>query len=66
MRSRATAVFLSFILSLFVAGSAFGQGTDLGTIRGTITDASGAVVAGAKVTVTDILTNTNRVTETNF
>ena len=65
MRSRATAVFLSFILSLFVAGSSYGQGTDLGTVRGTITDASGAVVAGAKVTVTDVLTNTNRVTETN-
>jgi carboxypeptidase family protein len=65
VRSRATAVFLSFILSLFVAGSGFGQGTDLGTIRGTITDASGAVVAEAKVTVTDVLTNTNRVTETN-
>jgi len=65
LRSRATAVFLSFILSLFVAGSSYGQGTDLGTVRGTITDASGAVVAGAKVTVTDVLTNTNRVTETN-
>jgi len=65
VRSRATAVFLSFIFSLFVAGSGFGQGTDLGTIRGTITDASGAVVAGAKVTATDVLTNTNRVTETN-
>jgi len=65
LRSRATAVFLSFILSLIVAGSSYGQGTDLGTVRGTITDASGAVVAGAKVTVTDVLTNTNRVTETN-
>jgi len=50
---------------LFVAGSGFGQGTDLGTIRGTITDASGAVVVGAKVTVKDVLTNTSRVTETN-
>jgi hypothetical protein len=65
VRSRITAVFLSLILSLFVAGSSFGQGTDLGTIRGTITDTSGAAVAGAKVTVTDVLTNTNRLTETN-
>jgi len=43
----------------------FAQGTDLGTVRGTVTDASGAVVAGAKVTVTDALTNTSRVTTTN-
>jgi protocatechuate 3,4-dioxygenase beta subunit len=65
VRSRATAVILTFILSLVVAGSSFGQGTDLGTVRGTVTDASGAVVAGAKVTVTDALTNTSRVTSTN-
>ena len=65
MRSRSAAVFLSFILSLLVAGSSYGQGTDLGTIRGTITDTSGAVVAGAKVTVTDVLTSTNRIAQTN-
>ena len=65
MRSRAIAVFLSLLLSLVVARLSFAQGTDLGTVRGTVTDASGAVVAGAKVTVTDALTNTSRVTTTN-
>jgi len=65
VRSRAIAVFLSLLLSLVVARLSFAQGTDLGTVRGTVTDASGAVVAGAKVTVTDALTNTSRVTTTN-
>jgi len=58
-------VFLFFVLSLVAAGPGFGQGTDLGTVRGTVTDSSGAVVAGAKVTVTDALTNASRVTSTN-
>ena len=65
MRSRATTIFLSCILSFVVARSGFAQGTDLGTLRGTVTDASGAVIAGAKVTVTDALTNAKRVTSTN-
>ena len=44
----------------------FGQGTDLGTIRGTVTDSMGAVIPGASVMVTDALTNTVRETKTNF
>jgi len=47
------------------AGVVFGQGTDLGTIRGTVTDSTGAVIPGATVTVTDTLTNTARETKTN-
>jgi hypothetical protein len=47
------------------AGVAFGQGTDLGTIRGTVTDSTGAVIPGAMVTVTDALTKTARETRTN-
>jgi len=43
----------------------FGQGTDLGTIRGTVTDSTGAIISGATVTVTDALTNTARETRTN-
>jgi len=43
----------------------FGQGTDLGTIRGTVTDSSGAVIPGATVTVIDALTNAARETRTN-
>ena len=42
-----------------------GQGTDLGTIRGTVTDSTGAVIPNAAVTVTDALTNTTRQTQTN-
>lgn len=41
------------------------QGTDLGTVRGTVTDASGAVVPNAEVTVTDLSTNTSHKTTTN-
>jgi len=47
------------------AGVVFGQGTDLGTIRGTVTDSTGAVIPGATVAVTDTLTNTARETKTN-
>jgi len=65
VRSRTAFVFLLSILCLFIARSSFGQGTDLGTVRGTVTDASGAVIAGAKITVTDALTNTSRITSTN-
>ena len=41
------------------AGRLFAQGTDLGTIRGTVTDTSGAVVPGATVVITDLATNTS-------
>jgi len=34
------------------------QGTNLGTIRGAVTDASGAVVPKAKVIILDLATNT--------
>ena len=47
--------------SVFVAG----QGTDLGTIRGTVTDSSGAVVPSASVTILDTHTGTTRQTQTN-
>ena len=39
------------VIMLFLAGSARGQFT--GNIQGTVVDQSGAVIAGAKVTVTD-------------
>jgi len=57
-------VVLAFCF-LFTPSGLLGQGTDLGTIRGTVTDASGAVVAKAKVVVTDTKTNTSRSTATN-
>ena len=47
------------------AGLGFGQGTDLGTIRGTVTDPTGGVIPNATVRVIDALTNTARETRTN-
>lgn len=46
------------LLSLKSIGLA--QGTSLGTIRGAVTDTNGAAVAGAKVQVTDVATNSTR------
>ncbi len=64
--SRAASTCVIFLAFLFcAAGVVFGQGTDLGTIRGTVTDSTGAVIPGATVTVTDALTKTARETRTN-
>ncbi len=41
------------------------QGTDLGSIRGNVTDASGAAVPDATVTITDLGTDIPRVIKTN-
>jgi hypothetical protein len=66
LRYRAASTCVIFLAFLFCsAGVVFGQGTDLGTIRGTVTDSSGGVIPGATVTVTDALTNTARETRTN-
>src|ERR1700722_16718787 len=51
---------LALLLFIFAAvvssiDSAFGQGTDLGTVRGTVTDMGGAVIADATVVITDDL-----------
>ena len=47
------------------ASAALAQGTDLGTIRGTVTDPNGAAVVGATVQVTDVATGTARDLTTN-
>ena len=66
MKHRAASTCVVFLAFLFcTTGVVFGQGTDLGTIRGTVTDSTGAVIPGATVTVTDTLTNTSRETKTN-
>ena len=65
---RSVTRFAFFLLVLSALGSVhflFAQGTDLGTIRGTVKDASGAVIANARVTVTDLDTNTSRQTNAN-
>ena len=58
---------LVLFLSLLVCANAylFGQGTDLGTIRGTVTDQSGAVVPNASVVILDLGTGTARETKTS-
>jgi len=66
LKNRVASTCVIFFAILFCgAGVVFGQGTDLGTIRGVVTDSSGAVIPGATVTVTDALTNTARETRTN-
>src|SRR5919205_1978696 len=45
--------------------TAFSQGTNLGTIRGTVTDANGAVVADAPVKIVDLTTGISRDLTTN-
>ena len=47
------------------AGPAFAQGTNLGAIRGTVTDANGGLVSGAKAQITDIETGLTRQTTTS-
>ena len=53
------------VLCLGCAPLVFAQGTDLGTIRGLVTDPSGAVIPNAKVIILDLGTNTTRETATN-
>src|ERR1700690_4195039 len=53
------------ILATSFALRAHGQNSNSGEIKGTVTDSSGAVVSGAEVTITDILTNTTTKTKAN-
>jgi hypothetical protein len=53
------------IVAVVVALPALGQSTNAGTIVGTITDPSGAIVQGATVTATDTATGGIRTTTTN-
>ena len=56
-------IALCVTVLLLVSGRLFAQAT--GTILGTVTDASGAIVANAKVTVTNTSTNTDFKTVTS-
>jgi Carboxypeptidase regulatory-like domain/TonB dependent receptor len=48
-----------------LASTGYSQGTNLGTIRGSVTDPNGAVVPRASVQVTDVETNATRDVNTN-
>jgi hypothetical protein len=66
--SRSSALGLSVavvaVLSLLFSVSMFGQAVN-GTVIGTVTDSTGAVVMGAKVTLTEANTNASRKGQTN-
>ncbi len=57
-------IFVLLSLALLIAGAAFSQAVN-GTIVGTVTDASGAVVAGVKITLTEVNTRIVHGAQTN-
>src|SRR5579872_5289790 len=61
----ASILLCSIVLWLSSAPSAWAQLTDTGTIAGTVSDPSGAVVPGVTATLTDNATNTSHSTVTN-
>ena len=62
-----SSITVSLLLAFALCSNIFlhGQGTDLGTIRGTVADSSGALLAQAAVTVTDTATGASRQAKTN-
>ncbi len=58
MHSRSLKLALAFLLAVFVISAlpAWAQSTNTGTVVGSVTDPTGAVVSGATVTITDIST----------
>jgi Carboxypeptidase regulatory-like domain/TonB dependent receptor len=65
MKSHSSSAILVILALACSSILVFGQGTDLGTIRGTVTDSSGAMVANASVTAIDEGTGASRETKTN-
>lgn len=63
--TKSRAAMLAFVVCALSVSMLFGQGTDLGTIRGSVTDSSGALVPNAKVVIIDLSTSTARETSTN-
>src|ERR1017187_10844924 len=64
MRTRSTTILLTMLLGLIPNTPLFSQ-LDTATISGRVTDASGAVVPGAQVTVVNTETNFENVTLSN-
>jgi outer membrane receptor protein involved in Fe transport len=65
MSKRFAMFFLLTLLLALCSGQLFAQATATGTIQGTVTDASQAVVVGAEVTATQTGTGTARTAITN-
>jgi hypothetical protein len=53
-------IFILFLFSLMSLSGASGQGGNAGAVRGTVTDASGAVIPNASLTLTNGQTGLNR------
>src|SRR5215469_10867882 len=58
------AIFASLILAALCAGSVYSQAVNA-TLLGTVTDVTGGVVAGAKVTIAEVNTGATRDSQTN-
>src|SRR5678815_801464 len=61
-------IIFSLIATLCLCGlavPAFSQGTNLGTIRGTVTDPNGAILPNASVQITDQATGISRTVTTD-
>ncbi len=56
MRPFRSLVATVLVCLVAATGTLFAQGTDLGTIRGTVKDATGAVIPNAKIVITDLAT----------
>src|SRR6185503_10991789 len=65
VRTFMTSVLVTGFLLCCCIGNAQAQGTNLGTIRGTVTDANGAVIPNASVQITDKATRLTRDLTTN-
>jgi hypothetical protein len=65
MRKNVTRGFLAIFALVLLAGAALAQTSGSGTIAGTLTDPSGAVVPGAAVTIRETDTGIERKTATN-
>ena len=65
IRSVKLALVLLLVVCAGSALAAWAQSTSTGTVAGSVTDPTGAVVPDASVTLTDISTNVPRTTSTN-
>ncbi len=65
IRSLKLALVLLLVIGVGSASPLWAQSASSGTVAGTITDPSGAVVAGATVSLTDTATNVSRAATTN-